>query len=418
MGLVVALFFCLSISSFATDTVNLGFPYFGYARLRKGSSAIFTGVVGSDPITGINQTVTDSVGSSSSITIDLFSGGQYSKSFNGETYSFSYPIPEYDIRNQTDSGDQVWNVYTTNNPNNTGSTSTIFYDDRYEYLGLEVSDYVYKNISISSGSSSVSISNNTISGGDYIIFGHFDYAHGAITDINDLFTGECMVRVFNGNNYTEISGYDFSKALTLSSANDSAQFAISFSVPYSMEFNYISITLNTKSSFTSQILEFGVSTGGFEYKDNVSSIGGLSAELAGWFSGLKSGIASGFAHISDLIKKRDNDASEAASNADNSQLQNVQSEISNIEQFETITNNAIQSQMQNIDFSIPSSYGGALAAISFMFTSIFNSLGVYQYVIMMPLVLGIMLLLLGRGSLALGHILSTPIKAVGKKDGE
>lgn len=390
IGAALVVAFSLSLSSFADDCLQLGFPYFGRVRFSKGSTVLYIGTNGDDPITGIRQEVTDSSSAGSSyIAFDLYPFGTFSKTFSTGAQTISYDVPAY----YGSGGDTI--PYSQNDSHG--------YQKRY-------------TASISSGSNSISIQNNIISGGDYIIFGQVEYPAGSVSDVNDVFTGTGTLRVQSGNHFVDISNLEFKNISISNTYNDIVQFAVSFTVPYSMQFSSIRLMLNTKSSFDSQIQAFSISTGGFEYTDDVNSVAGLSSELAGWFSGLKSGISSGFQKIASFLTQRDEDAAQAEESADHEAVSEAQSQVSEIEAFESGLNSSISESVSDIDFTVPSSFGAALGAVGFVFGGMFSDLGGYQIVITIPLILGIMLVLIGRGTMALGRIVSANARASRQSD--
>lgn len=391
-ALVVA--FSLSLSSFASDSVQVPFPYFGRVRLSKGSTAIYTGSNGSDPITGITTSITDSSTGTTYYNIDIYPFGSFRKTFDTGSQTITYNVPSYHII-----GDSTVLPYHQSASDETHGTFT------KPYTGT-----------ISSGSSSVAYQNNSIAGGDYVLFGYFEYARGSVSSVDDIFTGSSWVRVMSGSHFVDVNDLQFSKVYSGASGNDVVQFTCSFTVPYSMTFSSIRLSIGTKSSFTSPIIGFGISSGGFEYTDSVNSIGGLSGELASWFSGLKSGISSGFQKIASLITSNRDDAAAAEESADHEAVSEAQSQVSEIESFESSLNSSITQSVSNIDFTVPSSFGSALGAIGFVFGGLFSDLGGYQVVITIPLILGIMLILIGRGTIALGRIVSANARAARRSD--
>lgn len=395
-GSAILLALSLSVCSFAiSSTVSLGFPFFTKLNLRRAydSNYIYQGTVGSRPVSGI---VSDVDGSSfatgSMFVFDFNLGGTSSVSVSVDSKTFSYTVP-YGGQFLVSQDASYWQ----------GShVSGYYYDGIFTDHYVEEKTY---NVTIPAGTETVILNNNTVPGGDYAITGFFEFPFGTIEAIDQLFTGDANAILIYGSENDRIAVDVSDLRFTLSASDRQVvQFMTVINVPESVSnisSGRVQLTLYTNSDVSAPLTRFGVNTGGFEYQDTVSGIGGLSAQLANWFSGLKSQLGG----IAQLLRLQQDDAQQAASGADNVAVSEASSAVQEIHQFEQDLTTGISSGVSDIDFAIPSATGfvSALAAISFVMTSIFNGLGVYQFVITIPLILGIVLLLLGRGLQAVGR---------------
>lgn len=395
VGVALACALFLSVSSFASSsTVSMGFPFFTSVNLRRAfdSNYIYQSTVGSRPVSGVSSDISSNISTGSMFVIDFVLGRTYSVNVSGDSTRFSYTVP-YGGQFLVSQDATYWQ----------GSSISGYYYDGV-YTGYQVQEKTY-SVNIPAETETISLKNDTVPGGDYAITGFFEFPSNTIETIDQLFTGQATSTVFVGSESDPVSVDVSDIRFNLSSAaRQVVEFMAVINVPESvsgLSSGRVQLCLMTNSNVSSPLTRFGVNTGGFEYLDTVSGIGGLSAQLANWFSGLKSQLGG----IAQLLRLQQDDAQQAASDADNVAVSEASSAVQEIHQFEESLTSGISSGVNDIDFAIPSATGfvSALAAISFVMTSIFNGLGVYQFVITIPLILGIVLLLLGRGLQAVGR---------------
>lgn len=424
MGFAVALIFMLSVpvmavSSGATDTVNMEFPYFGYVQLKKGNTTVFTGTVGDNFITGFNKDgLTDSNTGASALYFDLYAGGTKTKTTDQIRHDTTLTIPKY-----------VYNVepsdlYDPDAPY--GDVATYFdfpvsgTDNRHGTISLHVSAIELQPESAGTGqgsavtydaSDTINLVNNRISGGDYVIAGHLQYAPGSIEKVDDVLNGNVTIRIYSGPEYTIVQNPQIMLQKTTSASDDMIAFVVPFTVQYSMEFTRIQLVIGTQSTWNKPIKGFGISTGGFEYTDDVQTVAGLSAQLGNWFSGIKSGIS----HIASILGSATADGNDTAGL---NSLNEGEAEVHTYEQDQiTNINNLVTGDEEHPDapslvnqgyLTVPTGEGitGALAAVGLLFGLVFNNVGSYTMVITIPLVLGLAMLVVGHGSVALGRFIT------------
>lgn len=429
-GCAVVLALSFSLVTFAADTtstIQMDFPFFRYARLRQGGDVIYQGSDGERPITGVSAVTTATSESLTNIVVDLVLNKTYNLGLvNNDYYEITYKMPlatkiSADDHSYTGSGTLTLDDDRNYIHYNTGT-------ERYDYFYFNNSRnpisfsltgngyyYVdeYRDISytttISNGERLV-LRNNQVASGDYMIEGFFDFPAGTFTDNDISVISEAQFDVTIGSPGVDISlavpaqitDVGYSLSTVRGSDRQRVAYTVSFSVPSTVS-SASNVQLFWRRSPVASILNFGVGTFGVEYKDTVTGIAGLSAELANWFGGLKSGISSGFSKIAGLITKQDSEAEEAVSDSSaNSEAAVVSEKVSNIETFENDMINGAASQLENVDFTVPTSFGAASAFVGYIVTGVFNRLGGYQAVISVPLTFGLLLLLLGRGERALG----------------
>lgn len=402
-GSAVLLALFLSVCSFASSsTVSLGFPFFTRLNLRRAfdSNYIYQGTAGSRPISGVAADVDgSSFATGSMFVFDFYLGGNTGLSIDHSS-DFSYKVPVYSEITPF-SGSTQYIQGTLNSSGGFAGSVNALYDVDYSVV-----TYTGSN----TDAEILLLKNDTISGGDYAISGFFEFPSGTIETIDQLFTGEVGAAIFYGSEDDQIAVDVSDLRFTLSSSTCQAvQFMAVINVPesiYDISSGRVQLKLYTNPDVSAPITRFGVNTGGFEYRDTVSGIGGLSAQLANWFSGIKSQLGG----IAQLLRLQQDDAQQAASEADRAAVSEASSAVQEIHQFESDLNTNITSSVSQIDFTVPSTSGflGAMGAISVVFGSIFENLGAYQFIITIPLILGILLLLLGRGMSTLGHIQKAP----------
>lgn len=428
-GSAIVLAFSLSVSSFAasnTSTVNMDFPYFGYVTLRNTPQTfLYQGSKGSRPISGVQADIESSDSSVSAYLIDFIFGGTYNLgvvSDESQTITFRIPTVSYVENQGTDYSGTYdptrYNAHYTSNNERIDYMQPYSSSEDFEFSSDDWrSIYHYQESFASatiSGGESLVLKNASITGGYYTILGYFDYPSNTFSsdvDLSSIFTG-AVVRAYTDTvDAMELDVREFNLypvAYDSSTTYKRVSFNVVFHVPYNMSCSRVQVGITTRN-LTSRMMRFGVSTCGYEYQDTVTGVAGLSAQLGNWFSGLKSSITSGFSNIVSRLEKEDSDADKAASAAASSAVSEASSDIAEIHAFEGTLNSNISSSVQNIDFSLPAGSGfvNALGAVSYIFTSVFNSLGVYQFIITIPLILGIFLLLVGRSSRVLGAISSS-----------
>lgn len=403
-GSAILLALSLSVGSFAATNrseVIMGFPFFTTVNLRRAfdSNYIYQSTRGSRPLSGVSSDISSNISTGSMFVIDFVLGGVFTET-NRYRNDFTYDVPSYAYIEPNSGSQQLISGYTNSSGNFTGYINSLY---TVEYTTQSVTG-------ISDNSEQISLINASISGGDYAITGFFELPPNTIESIDQLFTGKATSTVFVGSESDPVSVDVSDIRFNLSSAaRQVVQFMAVINIPESvssMSSGRVQLCLMTNSGVSAPLTRFGVNTGGFEYVDTVSGIGGLSAQLANWFSGIKSQLGG----IAQLLRLQQDDVQQAASDADNAAVSEASSAVQEIHQFEQDLNTNIISSVSQIDFTVPSTSGflGAMGAISVVMGSIFENLGVYQFIITIPLILGILLLLLGRGMAALGHILSKP----------
>lgn len=398
-GSAMLLAFSLSVCSFAATNrseIIMGFPFFTTVNLRRAfdSNYIYQSTRGSRPVSGVSSDISSNISTGSMFVIDFVLGGVFTET-NTYRNDFTYQVPSYAYIEPSSGTSQLISGHTNSSGDFTGYINSLY---TVEYTTQRVTGF-------SDNSEQIVLINTSISGGDYAITGFFELPPNTIESIDQLFTSKATSTVFVGSESDPVSVDVSDIRFNLSSAaRQVVQFMAVINIPESvssMSSGRVQLCLMTNSGVSAPLTRFGVNTGGFEYVDTVSGIGGLSAQLANWFSGLKSQ----FGGIAQLLRLQQDDAQQAASEADNVAVSEASSAVQEIYQFEESLTSGISSGVSDIDFAIPSATGfvSALAAISFVMTSIFNGLGVYQFIITIPLILGIVLLLLGRGLQAVGR---------------
>lgn len=122
-----------------------------------------------------------------------------------------------------------------------------------------------------------------------------------------------------------------------------------------------------------------------------------------------------WAKVRSLFLDQDQTMQESIPSELAEQNNTVRSGTEAIHDFETQTFDNIDQTQESIDWETPNSFGSvdssgsAIGFVASIFTSFFNSIGSnMQNIIVIPLVLGLVLVVLGRGQLALGRALSAP----------
>lgn len=93
------------------------------------------------------------------------------------------------------------------------------------------------------------------------------------------------------------------------------------------------------------------------------------------------------------------------------EIQEAQGMIDTVENFESQLHSNIVTEFDKIDFTTPTNLAAPVAYVGDKITRSMNSLGNYQPLVFVPLVLGIMLIMLGRGVSALGSFGSAATRA-------
>lgn len=392
IGAALAVAFSLSLSSFAADTLSLGFPLYGYTRVRQGGSQVYLSAEGSIPISSDSSLSLN--GSGGSIVFDFFPmvNTVNLTEYNVASLFFPYVMVEASgTSNQylyfsqpTEHGyDRVTNPMY-------GFDSDVYFEESE----IDLSQYT-------------SLSCKQVESGQYVLEGTLVFASGAIGSLDNWYG------MISGLTSTIIDGDGNSYPIGMTSPvfefftrgnNDFINFRLCLDIPYSGVYQRLFFQLTSKSSGGVPSLKgFFVNTGSIKFQ-SATNTQSLSILLGTWFDKLIGTIKAN--SVSD-----DDKAAQAEESADREAVSEAQSQVSQIEAFESGLNSSITESVSDIDFTVPSSFGAALGAVGFVFGGLFSDLGGYQIVITIPLILGIMLVLIGRGTMALGKYLDNTAEA-------
>lgn len=430
-SLGVALICTLSFSvpaaaASTTSTVHMGFPYFSNLWLRgaggtNGTTVLVDGSNGSRPISSWFGTVDQNL-QNTSIIASFRIGGTYNLGVvSDQSQTISYKVPYIiSVENSRTYSGHYDTVDFLVGYNSTGEKITKIEANRSrDDISLSGSGYDYYNYgdksytATISGGESLILKNDIISAGDYCVTGYMEFDDNDFDRVEDFFKDQVIVVIYDGTEFlnADILNFSLQKSTVFGSPRKVIEFVVAFNIPvdFNNSYNNQRVQLEFQTyNIPVHLYRFGISSNAFAYQDTVTGIAGLSAQLGNWFSGIKTGISSGFVKIQNLLMQRDNDASSAASSANSSGVSSASSTIAEIESFEAGLNADINTNVAQIDFALPTGSGftGALGAVSYIFGEVFGALGIYQYMLTIPLILGVMLLLLGRGQAALGRILA------------
>lgn len=394
-GAALAVAFSLSLSSFAStsDAISLEFPFYGHTRVRQGGTQIYLSSEGSQPIT--SDSALSLSGSGGTLIFDFFPMVNSVSLSTVDVNTISHPyynLSSYSHWLRIDS-DQ----FRYENP---------LYNSDWEYTNDPAFDDDFDL------SQYTSLSCNTISSGDYVIDGTFVFDNNAIGDLDtwdSMISGLTAVVIDTSLNAYPVSMTAPVFQVYQRNNQDFVNFRLCLTIPYSGEYSRIFFQISSKSSAGIPSLKgFFVNTASVKFQ-SASNTQSLSILLASWFDKLIGTIKAN--SVSD-----DDKAAQAEESADREAVSDAQSQVSEIEAFESGLNSSITESVSDIDFTVPSSFGAALGAVGFVFGSLFSDLGGYQIVITIPLILGIMLILVGRGTMALGRIVSANARTSRRSD--
>lgn len=388
IGAAFALAFSLSLSSFAStsDILSIGFPLYGHTRVRQGGSQIYLSSNGSVPISSDSSLSLN--GSGGTVIFDFFPMDHF---FFHETDINYIDIPVYEFHSQFE--DDLYLYF--HSPSDSGYQSV---DNPLCDFGAEVT-YIRETIDLGQWSN---IDCNSIESGQYVLEGTLVFSSGAIGSVdawNSMISGLTATVVDSDSNSYPIGMTSPVFDYFTRGNNDFINFRLCLDIPYSGVYQRLFFQLTSKTSGGIPSLKgFFVNTGSIKFQ-SATNTQSLSILLGTWFDKLIGTIKGN--SVSD-----DDNASRAAAEADNQSVSQAQSGIQQVEAFESSLNSSIGASVNQIDFTLPTNFGQALGAVGYIFTSCFNALGGYQIVITIPLILGIMLILIGRGTLALGRVIS------------
>lgn len=129
---------------------------------------------------------------------------------------------------------------------------------------------------------------------------------------------------------------------------------------------------------------------------------------------LTSGFERMVSALRTLISKNDSEYIAVTDPSTSQEIQEAQGMIDTVEGFESQLHANITTEFDKIDFTTPTNLAAPVAYIGDKVTRSMNSLGNYQPLIFVPLTLGIMLIMLGRGVSALGSLVSSSSRAVAR----
>lgn len=425
LGAAVALILSLSVVSFAdspsdnaitvSDSFFLGFPFYSRTRVRQNGTELYYGSAG-NPIT--SDSAENLNGAGGTIVFDFYSRQQALTITNsGEV---DVMVPDYNTQYSFTPDMSV-------EYNNQGQIT---------YIENPVSGYqgrfVYGNMDFDINQI-MSVEGTKIQAGTYVIDGELSFPANSIGSVDNFIS---MITSYSGSIVTNSGTYDIDfkhqdYEFHQRGDFDRINFRISVDIPVSGIYNRFFFQIGSKLNSQQQPLipslkGFSVSTGAITF-EKASSIQGFSALVGNWFNSTISAIKSGFFDLRHLMNANRDDAGEAAKTSDQQSVDTAQSQVAAVESFEASTSQSINSGVSTINNSgyltVPdytsssSGMGAALAAVGLIFAGVFNCLGGYQVVITVPLVLGIMLILVGRGTLALGRVMSANARAARRHEG-
>lgn len=387
-ALAVAFSLSLSVFAFTSDSISLEFPFYGHTRVRQGTTQVYLSSDGSQPITSDSSLSLS--GSGGSLIFDFFPMSSSVSLSEIDVQTITHPYYRLDAYQHWLRIDFDQSRYE--NP---------LYDSDWTYI----SDHAFDDDLDFSQYSTLTC--NTISSGDYVIEGTFVFDNNAIGNLdswNNMISGITATVADTSSNTYPISMTSPVYQVYKRNNQDFVNFRLCLTIPYSGEYQRIFFQINSKNTNGIPSLKgFFVNTGSVQFQ-TASNTQSLSVLLGSWFDKLIGTIKAN--SVSD-----DDKAAQAEESADREAVSEAQSQVSEIKSFESSLNSSITQSVSNIDFTVPSSFGAALGAVSFIFGSLFTDLGGYQVVITIPLILGIMLILIGRGTLALGRVISANARA-------
>lgn len=186
-------------------------------------------------------------------------------------------------------------------------------------------------------------------------------------------------------------------------------YKLTFDVPFTGSYSKFNIRyIGPSNIFTTIRVDASVVDPNFLDSASPSSIRSFSFWLSSKFDQF-------WAKVRSLFLDQDQTMQESIPSELAEQNNTVRSGTEAIHDFETQTFDNIDQTQESIDWETPDSFGSvdssgsAIGFVASIFTSFFNSIGSnMQNIIVIPLVLGLVLVVLGRGQMALGRALSAP----------
>lgn len=129
------------------------------------------------------------------------------------------------------------------------------------------------------------------------------------------------------------------------------------------------------------------------------------------FLSLTGNVGSYFSALFNRMDQQEDDYAAVTDPSTSQEIQETQDMIDTVEDFESQLHGNITTEFDKIDFTTPTNLAAPVAYVGDKITRSMNSLGNFQPLIFVPLVLGIMLVMLGRGVSALGHLGSSVARA-------
>lgn len=394
IGAAFALAFSLSLSAFADSntTLYLGFPLYGHTRVRQNNSQIYLSSEGLEPIS--SDSASGLNGSAGSIVFDFFPMSDPVTFIGHDQETISIPYYAFSF----DSSDEVYLYFHNATDSGYSRVDNPIYgfDSEVIHDSQTIDHRQYTEVYC-----------NEISSGQYVLEGTLIFDQNAVGSLDaweNMFSGlSCTVIDTNSNSYPIGMTAPVFRYYRRNN-QDFVNFRLCLDVPFTGQYQRLFFSINSSSSSPIPVLKgFLVNTGSIRFEE-ANSTQSLSILLGTWFDKLIGTIKAN--SVSD-----DDKAAQAEESADREAVSEAQSQVSEIKSFESSLNSSITESVSNIDFTIPSSFGAALGAVGFVFGGLFSDLGGYQIVITIPLILGIMLILIGRGTLALGRIVSSNARA-------
>lgn len=187
-------------------------------------------------------------------------------------------------------------------------------------------------------------------------------------------------------------------------------YKLTFDVPFTGSYTHFNIKyFGGSDAFTTMRVDASViDPNAYLNGVQVDSLAGLGSHLTSLFDKL-------WGKLRSLFFDQDQTMQESIPSELAEQNNTVRSGTDAIHNFETQTFDNIDQTQESIDWVTPDSFGSvdssgsAIGFVASIFTSFFNSIGSnMQNIIVIPLVLGLVLVVLGRGQMALGRALSAP----------
>lgn len=187
-------------------------------------------------------------------------------------------------------------------------------------------------------------------------------------------------------------------------------YKVTFDVPFTGSYTSFNIKyIGDSSAFTTIRVDSSVIDPN-AYKPTQNQVTSLNG-FVGWLNGALDSL---WGKIRSLFFDNDQTMAESVPSEAGELAGEVSSGAQTIHEFETNNFDSIETQQQYIDWDIPDDFGSsgdtgsAIGFVSMLFMGIYQALGVkVQYVIVVPLILGLVLLVLGRGSMALGKLVDS-----------